>query len=32
MPWPFAGLRWFDRLLPRVLRDRLLRALAPPGG
>ncbi|WP_242147360.1 SDR family NAD(P)-dependent oxidoreductase [Sphingomonas sp. BAUL-RG-20F-R05-02] len=31
MRWPFAGLRWFDRLLPRSLRDRLLRALTPPG-
>lgn len=31
MPWPFAILRGFDRLLPRPLRDRLLLALAPPG-
>jgi short-subunit dehydrogenase len=31
MPWPFAALRGFDRLLPRALRDRLLRALTPPG-
>lgn len=31
-PWPFAVLRWFDRLLPSPLRDRLLRALTPPGG
>lgn len=30
-PWPFALLRLFDRLLPRFLRDRLLRSLAPPG-
>jgi short-subunit dehydrogenase len=30
LPWPFALLRWFDRLLPRPLRDRLLLALAPP--
>ncbi|WP_242125483.1 SDR family NAD(P)-dependent oxidoreductase [Sphingobium sp. Sx8-8] len=31
-PWPFSLLRWFDRLLPRPLRERLLLALAPPGG
>lgn len=31
MPWFFVVLRWFDRLLPRPLRDRLLRSLAPPG-
>lgn len=30
MPWPFAALRLFDRLLPRPLRDRLLLSLAPP--
>lgn len=30
MPWPFAVLRLFDRLLPRPLRDRLLLSLAPP--
>lgn len=30
-PWPFAALRWVDRALPRVLRDRLLLALTPPG-
>lgn len=30
MPWPFSLLRLFDRLLPRPLRDRLLRALSPP--
>ncbi|TCM18677.1 short-subunit dehydrogenase [Novosphingobium sp. PhB165] len=30
MPWPFALLRLFDRLLPRVLRERLLLSLAPP--
>jgi short-subunit dehydrogenase len=29
-PWPFILLRWLDRLLPRVLRDRLLLALTPP--
>lgn len=28
-PWPFALLRLFDRFLPRILRDRLLRRLAP---
>ena len=32
MPWPFAVLRWFDRLLPRPLRDRVLLGLAPPSG
>ncbi len=26
-PWPFRLLRWLDRLLPRPVRDRLLRAL-----
>jgi len=31
MPWPFAVLRLFDRLLPRAMRDRLLLSLAPPG-
>lgn len=30
MPWPFAALRLFDRLLPRFLRDRLLLSLSPP--
>jgi len=29
-PWPFIVLRWLDRLLPRMLRDRLLLALTPP--
>jgi short-subunit dehydrogenase len=29
-PWPFILLRWLDRLLPRMLRDRLLLALTPP--
>lgn len=28
-PWPFVMLRWFDRLLPPLLRDRLLIALIP---
>lgn len=31
LPWPFVVLRWFDRILPRFLRDRVLMALAPPG-
>lgn len=31
-PWPFALLRWIDRLLPAPLRDRLLLGLTPPGG
>jgi short-subunit dehydrogenase len=31
MPWPFALLRLFDRILPRSLRERLLLSLAPPG-
>ena len=31
-PWPFIVARWFDRLLPRALRDRLLLALTPPAG
>jgi short-subunit dehydrogenase len=31
LPWPFALLRLFDRLLPAPLRDRLLLALPPPG-
>jgi short-subunit dehydrogenase len=30
-PWPFILLRWLDRLLPRMLRDRLMLALTPPG-
>lgn len=30
-PWPFVLLRLLDRVLPRVLRERLLLALAPPG-
>ncbi|WP_169474877.1 MULTISPECIES: SDR family NAD(P)-dependent oxidoreductase [unclassified Novosphingobium] len=30
LPWPFVALRWFDRILPRRLRDRLLVSLAPP--
>lgn len=30
-PWPFAMLRWVDRLLPRPLRDRLMASLTPPG-
>jgi short-subunit dehydrogenase len=29
-PWPFILLRWLDRLLPPMLRDRLLLALTPP--
>ena len=29
-PWPFAVLRWVDRLLPAALRDRLLLSLRPP--
>ena len=28
-PWPFVLLRWVDRLLPTVLRDRLLLGLTP---
>ncbi len=31
LPWPFAALRVFDRLLPASLRDRLLLSLTPPG-
>lgn len=31
-PWPFAVLRWFDRLLPPPLRDCLLVALTPDAG
>lgn len=31
MPWPFAVLRWVDRLLPAPLRDRLLLVLKPSG-
>lgn len=30
LPWPFALLRIFERLLPDRLRDRLLLSLAPP--
>lgn len=30
LPWPFVVLRWFDRLLPRPLRDRVLMGLKPP--
>lgn len=30
LPWPFAWLRWLDRLLPRPIRDRLVLALTPP--
>jgi short-subunit dehydrogenase len=29
-PWPFILLRWVDRLLPRMLRDRLMLGLTPP--
>lgn len=29
LPWPFVVLKWFDRLLPMRLRDRMLLALAP---
>ncbi|MEO6216829.1 MAG: SDR family NAD(P)-dependent oxidoreductase [Sphingomonas sp.] len=31
-PWPFALLRWIDRLLPMALRDRLLIGLTPTNG
>lgn len=31
MPWPFALLKMIDRTVPRLLLDRLLRALTPPG-
>jgi short-subunit dehydrogenase len=31
LPWPFGLLRLFSAILPRFLRDRLLRALTPPG-
>lgn len=31
LPWYFALLRGFDRLLPRWVRDRLLLAMTPPG-
>ncbi|MCX7284501.1 MAG: SDR family NAD(P)-dependent oxidoreductase [Novosphingobium sp.] len=31
VPWPFAILRLIVAALPRVLRDPLLRSLAPPG-
>lgn len=30
-PWPFVLLRLLDRILPRILRERLLLALASPG-
>lgn len=30
MPWPFALLKLIDRVLPRPLRDMLLRGLTPP--
>lgn len=30
LPWPFAALRWLDRLLPSPLRDRILLGLTPP--
>jgi short-subunit dehydrogenase len=30
LPWPFALLRVFDRLLPVPWRDRLLLGLTPP--
>lgn len=30
MPWPFALLKLVDRVLPRPLRDMVLRALTPP--
>ncbi|CAN5332568.1 SDR family NAD(P)-dependent oxidoreductase [soil metagenome] len=30
-PWPFALLRWIDRMLPPPLRNRLLLSLTPPG-
>lgn len=30
LPWPFAALRWLDRLLPRPVRDRVLGGLTPP--
>ncbi|MYL98900.1 SDR family NAD(P)-dependent oxidoreductase [Novosphingobium sp. FGD1] len=30
LPWPFAVLRWIDRLLPGPLRDRVLSSLTPP--
>jgi short-subunit dehydrogenase len=29
-PWPFILLRWVDRLLPRMLSDRLMLGLTPP--
>ena len=29
-PWPFILLRWADRLLPRMLSDRLMLGLTPP--
>ncbi|MBF5090872.1 SDR family NAD(P)-dependent oxidoreductase [Novosphingobium sp. NBM11] len=31
LPWPFGLLRLISAILPRFLRDRLLRALTPPG-
>lgn len=31
VPWPFALVRPLLAILPRFLRDRLLRSLAPPG-
>jgi len=31
-PWPFALLRWVDRLLPMALSDRMLLGLTPPNG
>lgn len=31
LPWPFPALRWFDRLLPRPMRDRVLAGLTLPG-
>lgn len=31
LPWPFGLLRIFAAILPRAFRDRLLRALTPPG-
>ncbi|MBY8823060.1 SDR family NAD(P)-dependent oxidoreductase [Sphingomonas colocasiae] len=30
LPWPFVALRWFDRLLPSWVRDRVLLGLTPP--
>lgn len=31
LPWPFGLLRTVSAILPRAVRDRLLRALTPPG-